>query len=286
MVKGTNDRFFNSIVYVLLAIVAVSCLFPILYVVSVSLTPYSEVIKNGGFQVIPQKLTFDAYRSLLIERTLPKSMGVSVVITVLGTALSLLLTLLGAYPLSRKNLPGRTPILLFIVFTMLFSGGLIPTYLVVKDLGLTNTIWAMIVPNTLATFNMLIMKTFFESLPEELFESARIDGAREFRILWKIAIPLSIPSLMTIGLFYMVAQWNTFFSAIIYITNRELHPLQVVVRNMLTMSQSTEMVAEAIMPTMTLQMAAVVIASLPIILVYPFIQKHLTKGMMIGAIKG
>ncbi|MGG3308281.1 carbohydrate ABC transporter permease [Paenibacillus lautus] len=286
MVKGTNDRFFNSIVYVLLAIVAVSCLFPILYVVSVSLTPYSEVIKNGGFQVIPQKLTFDAYRSLLIERTLPKSMGVSVVITVLGTALSLLLTLLGAYPLSRKNLPGRTPILLFIVFTMLFSGGLIPTYLVVKDLGLTNTIWAMIVPNALATFNMLIMKTFFESLPEELFESARIDGAREFRILWKIAIPLSIPSLMTIGLFYMVAQWNTFFSAIIYITNRELHPLQVVVRNMLTMSQSTEMVAEAIMPTMTLQMAAVVIASLPIILVYPFIQKHLTKGMMIGAIKG
>lgn len=286
MVKGTNDRFFNSIVYVLLAIVAVSCLFPILYVVSVSLTPYSEVIKNGGFQVIPQKLTFDAYRSLLIERTLPKSMGVSVVITILGTALSLLLTLLGAYPLSRKNLPGRTPILLFIVFTMLFSGGLIPTYLVVKDLGLTNTIWAMIVPNALATFNMLIMKTFFESLPEELFESARIDGAREFRILWKIAIPLSIPSLMTIGLFYMVAQWNTFFSAIIYITNRELHPLQVVVRNMLTMSQSTEMVAEAIMPTMTLQMAAVVIASLPIILVYPFIQKHLTKGMMIGAIKG
>lgn len=286
MVKGTNDRFFNSIVYVLLAIVAVSCLFPILYVVSVSLTPYSEVIKNGGFQVIPQKLTFDAYRSLLIERTLPKSMGVSVVITILGTALSLLLTLLGAYPLSRKNLPGRTPILLFIVFTMLFSGGLIPTYLVVKDLGLTNTIWAMIVPNALATFNMLIMKTFFESLPEELFESARIDGAREFRILWKIAIPLSIPSLMTIGLFYMVAQWNTFFSAIIYITNRELHPLQVVVRNMLTMSQSTEMAAEAIMPTMTLQMAAVVIASLPIILVYPFIQKHLTKGMMIGAIKG
>jgi len=286
MVKGTNDRFFNSIVYVLLAIVAVSCLFPILYVVSVSLTPYSELIKNGGFQVIPQKLTFDAYRSLLIERTLPKSMGVSVVITILGTALSLLLTLLGAYPLSRKNLPGRTPILLFIVFTMLFSGGLIPTYLVVKDLGLTNTIWAMIVPNALATFNMLIMKTFFESLPEELFESARIDGAREFRILWKIAIPLSIPSLMTIGLFYMVAQWNTFFSAIIYITNRELHPLQVVVRNMLTMSQSTEMAAEAIMPTMTLQMAAVVIASLPIILVYPFIQKHLTKGMMIGAIKG
>ncbi|SEL94789.1 putative aldouronate transport system permease protein [Paenibacillus sp. cl141a] len=286
MVKGTNDRFFNSIVYVLLAIVAVSCLFPILYVVSVSLTPYSEVIKNGGFQVIPQKLTFDAYRSLLIERTLPKSMGVSVVITILGTALSLLLTLLGAYPLSRKNLPGRTPILLFIVFTMLFSGGLIPTYLVVKDLGLTNTIWAMIVPNALATFNMLIMKTFFESLPEELFESARIDGAREFRILWKIAIPLSIPSLMTIGLFYMVAQWNTFFSAIIYITNRELHPLQVVVRNMLTMSQSTEMAAEAIMPTMTLQMAAVVLASLPIILVYPFIQKHLTKGMMIGAIKG
>lgn len=169
---------------------------------------------------------------------------------------------------------------------MLFSGGLIPTYLVVQSMGLLNSVWALIVPGAIATFNVLVMKSFFENLPEELFESARIDGAKEFRILWRIVLPLSIPSVMTVGLFYMVGHWNSFFSAVLYITDTDLYPLQVVIRNMLLLSQSSELQAEVTVPTAAMQMAAVILGSLPIIAVYPFIQKHFTKGMLLGAIKG
>ncbi len=191
-----------------------------------------------------------------------------------------------AYPLSRRNLPGRNFFLLMIVFTLLFSGGIIPTYLVVKSLGLLDSIWAMILPNAIWSFNVLIMKSFFEGLPEELFESARMDGAKEFRILLQIVTPLSIPVLLTVGLFYLVGHWNEFFQAIFYVTDRTLYPLQVVVREILMQSQQPLENAENMMPTQTMQMAAVMIASLPVIIIYPFLQKHFTKGMLLGSIKG
>jgi putative aldouronate transport system permease protein len=192
-----------------------------------------------------------------------------------------------AYPLSRRNLPGRSFWLLYIFFTMLFSGGLIPTYLVVKNLGLVNTVWAMIIPGAIVTFHVLIMKTFFENIPAELFESARLDGAKELRILGQIVIPLSLPVIMTIALFNMVSHWNTFFSAVLYVTDRTLHPLQVVVRRMLLETTQDQLTStQQMVPTVTLQMAAVVLVSLPMIAVYPFIQKHFTKGMLVGSIKG
>lgn len=286
MVTGRSDKIFNAAVYLILVAVAAISLFPLLYVVSMSLTPYSEVIKNGGFVVVPRSLSFEAYNRILADPSLGKSMLVTLFVTIVGTAVNLALNTLAAYPLSRKNLKGRTFFLLYIVFTMLFSGGLIPTYLVVQSLGLLNSVWALIVPGAIATFNVLVMKSFFENLPEELFESARIDGAKEFRILWRIVLPLSIPSVMTVGLFYMVGHWNSFFSAVLYITDTNLYPLQVVIRNMLLLSQSSELQAEVTVPTAAMQMAAVILGSLPVIAVYPFIQKHFTKGMLLGAIKG
>lgn len=286
MVTGRPDKIFNAAVYLILVAVATISLFPLLYVVSMSLTPYSEVIKNGGFVVVPRSLSFEAYNRILADPALGRSMLVTLFVTIVGTAVNLALNTLAAYPLSRKNLKGRTFFLLYIVFTMLFNGGLIPTYLVVQSMGLLNSVWALIVPGAIATFNVLVMKSFFENLPEELFESARIDGAKEFRILWRIVLPLSIPSVMTVGLFYMVGHWNSFFSAVLYITDTDLYPLQVVIRNMLLLSQSSELQAEVTVPTAAMQMAAVILGSLPIIAVYPFIQKHFTKGMLLGAIKG
>ncbi|MBN2983685.1 carbohydrate ABC transporter permease [Cohnella algarum] len=286
MVTGKSDRVFNGFVYAILIAVALMSIFPLLYVVSMSLTPYSEVVKNGGFVVIPRSLSFEAYERIFADPALGRSMLVTVFVTVVGTIVNLLLTTIAAYPLSRRNLKGRTFFLLFIVVTMLFNGGLIPTYLIVQSLGLLNTVWSLIVPGAIATFNVLVMKSFFENLPEELFESAKIDGAKEFRILWQIVLPLSVPSVMTVGLFYMVGHWNSFFSAVLYITDSDLHPLQVVIRNMLLLSQSSELQAEVTVPTAAMQMAAVIAGSLPIIAVYPFIQKHFTKGMLLGAIKG
>lgn len=286
MVKIDTDRLFNVLMYIVLIVVGAASLFPILYVVAVSVTPYSEVLRNGGFIIIPRQITFAAYAELLKQPYLVSSFHVTVFITVVGTLINVLLTCLFAYPLSRKNLPARSFFLFLVVFTMLFSGGIIPTYLVVKGTGLLDSVWAMIVPTALSAFNLLILKSFFENLPEELFESARIDGAREFRILFGIAVPLSLPSLLTIGLFYMVGHWNEFFQAIMYITKRELHPLQVIVREMLMKSQTVVDNVDEVIPTTSLQMASVVYAALPIILVYPFLQKHFSKGMLIGAIKG
>jgi putative aldouronate transport system permease protein len=286
MVKSLDDKIFNGIVYFILGICGLAAILPMLYVISVSITPFGEVLRNGGFILFPREITFTAYRTLLTESNIPKAFQITVLITVIGTAVNLILTGLMAYPLSRKNLPARKFFLLMIVFTLLFSGGIIPTYLVVKSMGLLDSIWAMILPNAVWSFNVLIMKSFFEGLPEELFESARMDGAKEFRILLQIVIPLSIPVLLTVGLFYLVGHWNEFFQAIFYVTDRTLFPLQVIVREILIQSQQPLENAENMMPTQTMQMASVMIASLPIIVIYPFLQKHFTKGMLLGSIKG
>ncbi len=284
--RSLEDKIFNTFVYSILAVCGLAAIFPLMYVVSVSITPFGEVLRNGGFILFPREITFSAYLKLLTESNIPQAFQVTVFITIVGTAVNLVLTGLMAYPLSRKNLPGRQIFLLMIVFTLLFNGGLIPTYLTVKEVGLLDTVWAMILPNAVWSFNVLIMKSFFEGLPEELFESARMDGAKEFRILLQIVAPLSVPVILTVGLFYLVGHWNEFFQAIFYVTDRTLFPLQVVVREILMQSQQPLENAENMMPTQTMQMASVMIASLPVIVVYPFIQKHFTKGMLLGSIKG
>jgi len=286
LVKGIEDKIFDAVVYSILVLVGLAVLFPLFFVLSVSVTPMSEVLKNGGFIVFPKNVTFVAYRELLGDHAIPRAFLVTVFITVIGTAVNMALTTLMAYPLSRKTLPGRSFFLLIILITMLFSGGLIPLYLTVKATGLLNSVWAMIIPGAVGAFNILIMKSFFENLPEELFDSVRIDGAKELRILLQIVLPLSVPVMLTIGLFYAVGHWNEFFQAIMFITNRELYPIQVIVRDFLTMAQNPIENVDTPVPSESVQMAAVIVACAPIIVVYPFIQKHFTKGMLIGSIKG
>lgn len=286
MVKSDEDRVVDAVVYLLLALVGIVTLFPLLYVVSVSLTPYEEVLRRGGYVVVPSSITFAAYQKLLSRPDMLRALGVNLFITLAGTPINLALTALMAYPLSRRNLPGRRWLTLLVVFTLLFSGGMIPTYLVVKSVGLLDSLWAMIIPTAIGTFSLLVMKSFFEeSLPEEILESARMDGASEWRILFQMVLPLSLPVFLTVGLFYAVNHWNEFYQALLYVTDRNLQPLQILIRAIL---RSNEQIysPEVLIPTVTLQMAAVVIASLPVIIVYPFIQKHFVKGVMLGSVKG
>lgn len=285
MVRGWEDKIVNAVVYAVLALVGLSALVPVLYVFSVSLTPFAEVLKNGGYVLIPKEITFSAYKKIFTTANIADSLQITVFITVVGTALNMALTVLMAYPLSRKSLPHRNVFLLMVVVTLLFNGGIIPTYLIVKSTGLLNSVWALILPNAVWSFNLLIVKSFFEQLPEELFESARIDGAKEWRILGQLVVPLSLPVLVTIGLFYAVGHWNEFFAAIMYISDRKMFPLQVVVRELLMLTQERMENPEDMVPTVTMQMSAVVVASVPVIVVYPFLQKHFTKGMLLGSIK-
>lgn len=284
MVSGAKDRVFDAFVAAALVAVILIVLFPLFFVVSSSLTPYSEVLKNGGFILIPHALSFEAYTTLLNQAQIPRAFVVTVIVTVVGTLVNLLLTVFTAYPLSRRQTPLRQTFLFVVVFTLLFGGGLIPTYLIVKSTGLLNSIWAMIIPTAISPFNVLLMKSFFQEIPDDLFEQARIDGASETRIMRSIVLPVSLPSVMTIGLFYAVGHWNEFFQAVFYISRRELYPLQVLIRQILTAGESLDNV-DIKVPTMSLQMASIVLASIPVIAVYPFVQKHFVKGVMLGAVK-
>ncbi len=282
--KSKGDRLVDGLIILILAVVCVVCVFPLLYVVSVSLTPITEVHRNGGFLVIPRSVTLDAYRTIIQQKALPRAMGITAYITIAGTAINIVATVMMAYPLSKKKLAGRKWLIPFIIFPMLFSGGTIPTYLLIKNLNLVGTYWALLIPGAVYTYNLMVVKAFFENLPEELFESARMDGANEFCVLRRIVVPLSKPVVMTMVLFYAVSHWETYFDSIMYLPDQNMQTLQVVLRRMLT--PNMEMNADATIPTMTLQMAMVVFTTIPIIVVYPFIQKYFTKGMMLGAVKG
>ena len=286
VIKSKNDTVFEVFVFLLVLLVGLVCLVPVMYVVSVSLTPIEEKLRSGGFLLIPRKITFSAYRQVLGGQEFLPALWVTVKVTVIGTFLQLVATLLFAYPLSRTNLPGRKLITKLVVFTMLFSAGMIPLYLVVKGTHLLNTLWSMIIPSLINVYNLIIMKAFFEGLPGELFESARIDGAGEMTVLLKVALPLSMPIIMTIGLYYGVEQWNTYMRAVLYVSKDSLQPLQVVLRRLLAMAASTDILEEEIIPTETLQMANVVLSTLPLVCIYPFIQKYFVRGTLAGAVKG
>jgi putative aldouronate transport system permease protein len=283
---GWKERMYMACIYALLLMASIAVLFPLLYVLAVSLTPYAEVLKRGGFAIVPRHVTFDAYMAFLNDSKIPRAYAVTLFITVAGTLVNLLLTALMAYPLSRKDLPYRKGLLLIVVFTLLFNGGIIPTYLIVKATGLINSVWAMIIPGAVSTFYLLIMKTFFEQLPDNLDEAAKIDGAGEWKILISIVAPLSMPIFATVGLFYAVGHWNEFFGAILYISDSTKHPLQVILRGILNRSQLPEVDFERVLPTETLQMAAVILSTLPILMVYPFVQKYFTQGALLGSVKG
>ncbi|RAV08247.1 carbohydrate ABC transporter permease [Paenibacillus contaminans] len=287
-----TDRVIDAAFITVLSLFGLTTLFPLYYVVVMSVTPFIEVIQNGGFVMLPKSFTLDAYKQILSSPRVPRALGVTVLLAVCGTFLNLLVTMLLAYPLSKKKIPGRNLVLFMIVFTMMFSGGLIPLYLIVSSMGMNNTLWALIIPGLVSAFNMLIMKSYFEGLPEEIEEAARVDGCGELRTLWQIVLPLSMPILATLGLFYGINHWNTYFHAIMFITDKELQPIQVVLRSMIiTPNVSTELQLAGQfqmqrLPPETVKMATVVVTILPIIAIYPFLQKHFMKGFLLGSIKG
>ncbi|MEL3947296.1 carbohydrate ABC transporter permease [Streptomyces sp. LNU-CPARS28] len=277
----------SLILLVCLALVAV----PFLAVLSTSLADAGQINATGGFVLWPDHPTLASYRALLGGGLVSRAMLVSVGITVVGTAVSLVASIGLAYGLSRRESFGHRPILLLLVLSLLFVPGVIPSYLLVKQLGLIDSYWALILPTAVNAFNVIVLRSFFTGLPTELIDAARIDGASEWRILTRIVMPLSKAAIAVIGLFYAVSYWNAFFNALVYINQSAKWPLQLVlqtyvVNNAALGQGQTSDPAAALPPTVALQAAILILSILPIIVVFPFLQRHMTKGLMIGAVKG
>ncbi|MBB3108858.1 putative aldouronate transport system permease protein [Paenibacillus phyllosphaerae] len=286
--ESLGSRLFQAVNHTVLALLALICLVPFLNVFVSSFATTEEVVAKK-FILFPTTFSLDAYRYILSTPTIFKGLGVSIGVTVVGTVVSMALTALMAYGLSRKYLYGRDFINFVVVFSMLFSGGMIPTFLVVKYFGLIDSYWSMIVPVAVNAFNLIIMRNFFQALPEGLEESAKIDGSNDFGVFFKIMLPLAIPSIATISLFYAVTYWNTYMNAILYITDSTKWPIQVLLRQIVIVSsgmQAESTSVDVIPPAQTIKMAVIVVATIPMLIAYPFVQKHFVKGALIGAVKG
>lgn len=287
--KKKKIAFADVMLYLILTVVVLICLYPFLNVVAYSLSGNTAVL-SGKVTFYPIDFQLSAYKEILLKQTqIWTAMGISVTVTVLGTLLGLVLTVAAAYALSKEKLKGRGILSGFILFTMYFSGGIIPTFLVVKGVGLYDTINALVIPSAMNVFNFIVMRTFFKELPLELEEVARIDGANDMKILFKIVLPLSMPIIATIGLFYAVSYWNDYFSALLYIQTPEKFSLQLRLRQLLFAGQINQVSMENLgtqVMSESLKMASIVISTIPIILVYPWLQKYFVKGVMLGSVKG
>ncbi|MFD4026287.1 carbohydrate ABC transporter permease [Streptomyces sp. NPDC058576] len=273
-----------------LTAVVVLVVFPFVVVIATSLAGQAELTRNGGFVLWPEDPTLDAYRAVLSGGVVSRAVLVSAGVTLLGTAISLTATVLAAYGLSRKGSTLQRPLLLIVLLTFLFTPGIIPSYLVVKQLGMLDSYAALILPTAISAFNVVIVRGFFQSIPQELMDSARIDGAGEWRILGVIVLPLSKAVIAVVGLFYAVGYWNNFFSGLLYLSDSSKWPLQLVLRTYVLQGSPLAGLdgsgAEALPPQQSVQMAVLVIALVPILCVYPFLQRHFTKGVLTGAVKG
>ncbi|MCL6601317.1 MAG: carbohydrate ABC transporter permease [Paenibacillus sp.] len=283
-----GSRLFTIINSALLALIALACLLPFVNVFASSFASTQEVVEKK-FILFPTTFSLDAYRYILSTPTLFRGLAVSIGVTAVGTIVSMALTALMAYGLSRKYLAGRDFINFIVVFSMLFSGGMIPTFLVVKYFGLIDSYWSLILPVAINAFNLIIMRNFFQALPDALEESAKIDGSNDFGVFIKIMLPLALPSIATLSLFYGVAYWNTYMNAILYVTDSTKWPIQVLLRQIVIVSsgmQSEGSPVDVIPPAQTIKMAVIVIATVPMLIAYPFVQKHFTKGALLGSVKG
>ena len=285
--KPVSSRIFDIVVYILLFLVAMVTIVPFLQVVTISLSP-PEVVASYGLHLIPTKIDLEGYRSIFKYKLLWTSYRNTIVRTLFGTALSMFLYVIAAYPLSKKYLPNRRFWIFFIIFTMYFSGGMIPNYLLINNwLKLSNTIWALIQPPAMSAYNLIIVRNFFESIPDSLEESARIDGARETTVLFKIVVPLSMPVLATVSLWCIVGHWNAWYDCMLYIRDDTKYVLQYTLQRILLDGQVQDLdhIGTKV-NTETMKMASIVVSILPIMIIYPFVQKYFTKGIMIGAVKG
>ncbi|MBT2760234.1 carbohydrate ABC transporter permease [Paenibacillus sp. ISL-20] len=288
--KSVSEVLFDSANVILLCLLSIVTLYPFLYVLFASISTPAEFVQHRGILLWPKGFSLDSYRMVFENPNIIRSYLNTIFYVVVGTTLNILMTALGAYGLSRKNVMWKSTIMMLIVMTMFFDGGLIPKYLLVKNMGLIDTYWALIIPSAMTTWNLIIMRTAFQGVPDALEESARIDGASDWTILFRIIIPLSLPVIAVMVLFYGVWHWNKWFDALIYLRDRDLYPLQLILREILIQNDTSSMMTSVgggdRMPVgETIKYATIMVATLPILFLYPFLQKYFVKGVMIGAIK-
>jgi len=292
-IESRGDRIFNIINYTILILVTIIVLYPLLFVLSASFSDPQTVLR-GEMLLWPKGFNLNSYVKIFQNQDIISGFTNTLIYTSLGTLINLTMTILAAYPLSRKDFVGRNAIMALLVFTMFFSGGLIPTYLLIKNLGMLNSLWVMIIPNAVSIWNIIIMRTFFQqSIPNELQEAATIDGCSNIKILTRIILPLSMPIIAVTILFYAVGHWNAFFNALLYLSDKEKFPLQLILREILIQGQTNDMVKMSTESAIKQQRevegikyAVLVVANLPVLALYPFLQRYFVKGVMIGAIKG
>lgn len=288
--KSITDHIFYIIVGMIMILLAIITLYPFVYVLAASLSDPTRFMAYKGLLLWPLDMTFKSYKAVLNNPNIINGYKNTLFIVIVGTTINVVVTSMAAYFLSRKGPLLKKPIMFLIVLTMFIDGGLIPSYLLVKDLGLYNSLWALILPGAMSTFNMIIMRTAFQAIPVGLEEAARIDGANDWVILFKVILPLSLPTMSVIGLYYAVSHWNSWFNANIYISDAKKFPLQLILRNIMVNSEVDEMtigsaLGESYAMSFTIKYATVMVATIPILLVYPFIQKYFVKGVMIGSLK-
>ena len=289
--ESAGDRVFQAVILFFSVLLMIVVAYPLYFTVIASFSKPEDVLL-GRVMFWPKNISFESYQMVIAESRIWMGYGNTILYTVLGTLVNLALTTMMAYPLSCKETPFRGPLTFVASFTMLFSGGLIPTYLLVRQLGMYNTIWAMLLPTAITTYNMLVMKNFFQSsIPHELKEAAYLDGCTELQTLFRVVLPLSGSIIAVMVLFYAVAHWNEYFNALIYLKDRSRMPLQVILREILLQNQELAQgdgtgLYEKMMAAETMKYAIIIIASVPVICLYPFVQKHFVKGVMVGAIKG
>lgn len=290
--KSAGEIAFNILNVAVMLVMIIITLYPFIFVLMSSLSNSTQLMSHTGLLLKPLGFTAEAYKMVFRNPNILSGFGNTFFIVIVGTVVNLTVTCLGAYVLSRKGVPWTRPIMLAIVFTMFFSGGLIPSYLLVNNwLGLGDSLAAVIIPGAISTWNLIILRTSFGALPDGLIESARIDGAQDFTILFRIVIPLSMPVIAVMILFYSVGHWNSWFSAMIYLRDRSLFPLQLILREILIQNSTQFMSSDAAAGDVeavgeSIKYATIMIATLPILVVYPFLQKYFVKGVMIGSIKG
>ncbi|MFC3800091.1 carbohydrate ABC transporter permease [Cohnella sp. GCM10012308] len=290
MYKSFGSRLFDSVNIVAMLLLVFVTFYPLYYIFVVSVSGGSAVMR-GDVAFYPIDFNWDTYSLVFDDASIWRAYLNTIVYTIVGTLINLFCTALCAYPLSKRDFYGRGFFTLMIVVTMFFSGGLIPSYLLVQKLGMMNTMWAIVIPGAISVWNMIVMRTFFQGIPNELYESAGMDGASELTSLIRITLPLSKPIMATMAMFYAVGHWNSFFSAMIYLNEKAKFPLQIILRNMVVMGEMSNQSQEisgayAAVTATNIKYAVIIIAVLPILLVYPFIQKYFVKGVMVGSLKG
>ncbi|NKZ26826.1 carbohydrate ABC transporter permease [Vagococcus lutrae] len=299
-IKDTKaDKIFVGFVYLFLALALVIVLYPLVYIVSASISE-PQFVNSGEMWLLPKGFTFEGYKTIFQNENIWRGYRNTIFYTVLGTTINLAVTLPAAYALSRVDFYGKKLFMNFMLLTMFISGGLIPSYLLIKNLGMIDTIWALVIPNAASVYNIVVTRTFFQSsIPREMEEAAIVDGCSDFKMFIKIILPLSMPIIAVMGLFYGIGHWNSYFNALIYISNKSMYPLQMVLREILVLqdlsSNSTatnvsastaEMLYSKQQLVQVIKYGVMIVSTLPVIVVYPFLQRYFVKGVMIGSLKG